>query len=85
MEYPRNRMPASESIWDVSHNMAVMPRMPPVAEQEGHCDKMSHIDMGDDRISDVISHVNSPFSMSVSNMTISISHIDLPCRYRIIS
>jgi hypothetical protein len=41
-------------------------------------DNISHIDMGDDRIDTVISSIMSPYP-------ISISHTDLPYRYRIIS
>jgi len=35
-------------------------------------DKTSHIDMGDDRIDTVISHIISPYPISISRMTISI-------------
>ena len=35
-------------------------------------DKISHIDMGDDHIDTVISHIISPYPISISRMTISI-------------
>ena len=35
-------------------------------------DNISHIDMADDRIDTVISHIISPFPISVARMTISI-------------
>jgi hypothetical protein len=35
-------------------------------------DKISHIDVGDDRIDIVISHIISPYSISISRITISI-------------
>jgi hypothetical protein len=35
-------------------------------------DKISHIDMEDDRIDTVISHIISPYSISISRMTMSI-------------
>jgi hypothetical protein len=35
-------------------------------------DKISHIDMEDDHIDTVISHIISPYPISISRMTISI-------------
>jgi len=39
---------------------------------QGQSDKISHIDMGDDRIDTVISYIISPYPISISRMTISI-------------
>jgi hypothetical protein len=36
------------------------------------CQHISHIDIGDDRIDTLISHIISPYPMSISRMTISI-------------
>jgi len=38
--------------------------------RSGQRDKISHIDMGDDRIDTVISHIISPYPVSISRMTI---------------
>jgi len=47
------------------------------SEGSNQSDKISHIDMGDDLIDTVISHIISPYPISMS-------HIDLSYRYRII-
>jgi hypothetical protein len=44
---------------------------------------MSHIDMGDDRIDTVISHITSPYPLSIflrMSHSCTISHIDIPYR-----
>jgi hypothetical protein len=44
----------------------------------GQSDRIFHIEMGDDRIDTVISHIISPHSTSISRMTISICYIPYP-------
>jgi hypothetical protein len=47
----------------------------------GECDKTSHIDMGDDRIDIVISHIISPIShndIQDDHIDMVNNHIDLP-------
>jgi hypothetical protein len=39
---------------------------------QGQCDKISHIDTEDDRIDTLISHIISPYPISISRMTMSI-------------
>jgi hypothetical protein len=53
-------------------------------------DKISHIDMGDDHINPLLSHIISPYPISISRMTMSIWWMTIsinrvPYRYRIIS
>jgi hypothetical protein len=43
----------------------------------GQINKICHIDMGDDRIDTVISHVIRPYPVSICRMPISISRIDI--------
>ena len=43
-----------------------------VGRDETQSDKMSHIDLQDDHIDTVISHINRPYPISISSMTMSI-------------
>jgi hypothetical protein len=54
----------------VHHNSAAAAPPPPASHTQS--DKISYIDMGYDRIDTVISHIISPYLISISRMTISI-------------
>jgi hypothetical protein len=62
----------NSAVLKIQKKAGIAPTPAPVGAAPAQSDKISHIDIQDDRIDTVLSHIIRPYPMLISRMTISI-------------